>query len=246
MISSPQPSRLHSPPILPSVSPSCSLKTFSSTCWWIDHDALRARGEVCEDYKMPVAFWEWSLPTAWWDTAHNYSYWRACSAHPQRRDKCSSGVEMPAFPCPSAGPIIPRRGTVNGASVAGAGQEMPLDLSGNSDLRYLSVVRTAASANSEQPFSGMSVQARTSRIPHTRTLQIDLDQEDASLIIKDPSVAHNFVLRRIGTRFFGMGVVRVSAMTAITSLLVAASVQTYAASACSRQIAQPRSTQVAG
>ena len=164
---------------------------------------------MCEDYKMPVAFWEWSLPTAWWDTAHNYSYWRACSAHPQRRDKCSSGVEMPAFPCPSAGPIIPRRGTVNGASVAGAGQEMPLDLSGNSDLRYLSVVRTAASANSEQPFSGMSVQGRTS-IEHAgpgrfKTLQIGLDLEDASLIIKDPSVAHNFVLRRIGTRFFGMG-----------------------------------------
>ena len=140
---------------------------------------------MCEDYKMPVAFWDRSLPTAWWDTAHNYSYWRACSAHPQRRDKCSNGVEMPAFPCPSAGPIIPRRGTVNGASVAGAGQEMPLDLSGsNSDLRYLSVVRTAASANSEQPFSGMSVQGRTS-IEHAgpgrfKTLQIGLDLEDAS------------------------------------------------------------------
>ena len=84
MISSPPPSRrplppLHSPPILPSASPLCSRKTFSSTCWWIDHDALRARGEVCEDYKMPVAYWERSIPTAWWDTAHNYSYWRACS-----------------------------------------------------------------------------------------------------------------------------------------------------------------------
>ena len=217
MISSPPPSRpplppLHSPPILPSASPLCSLKTFSSTCWFIDHDALRARGEVCEDYKMPVAFWETSIPTAWWDTAHNYSYWRACSAHPQRRDKCSNGMEMPVFSCPSAGPIIPTRGTVNGAIVAGAGQEMPLDLSGsNSDLRYFSVVRTAASANSEQPFSGMSVQGRTIHQARehtglqTRTVQIGLDLEDASLIIKDPSVAHNFVVRRVGTRFFGMG-----------------------------------------
>ena len=34
----------------------------------------------------------------------------------------------------------------------------------------------------------------------TRTLQIDLDLEDASLIIKDPSVAHNFVLRRFAPR----------------------------------------------
>ena len=78
----------------------------------------------------------------------------------------------------------------------------------NSDLRYFSVVRTAESANSAQPFSGMSVQART-KMEHTglqtRTLQIDLDLEDASLIIKDPSVAHNFVLRRVGTRFFGIG-----------------------------------------
>ena len=73
MISSPPPSPrplppLHSPPILPSASPLCSLKTFSSTCWWIDHDALRARGEVCEDYKMPVAYWERSVPTAWCGT----------------------------------------------------------------------------------------------------------------------------------------------------------------------------------
>ena len=120
-------------------------------------------------------------------------------------------MEMPVFPCPSAGPIIPtREGTVNGAIVAGAGQEMPLDLSGsNSDLRYFSVVRTAASVDSEQPFSGMSVQGRTG-IDQTgprrfQTVQIGLDLEDASLIIKDPSVAHNFVVRRVGTRFFGMG-----------------------------------------
>ena len=119
-------------------------------------------------------------------------------------------MEMPVFTCPSAGPIIPTRGTVNGAIVAGAGQEMPLDLSGsNSDLRYFSVVRTAASVDSEQPFSGMSVQGRTG-IEQTgprrfQTVQIGLDLEDASLIIKDPSVAHNFVVRRVGTRFFGMG-----------------------------------------
>ena len=119
-------------------------------------------------------------------------------------------MEMPVFSCPSAGPIIPTRGTVNGAIVAGAGQEMPLNLTGSkSDLRYFSVVRTAASANSEQPFSGMSVQGRTgidySGPRRFQILQIDLDLEDTSLIIKDPPVAHNFVLRRVGTRFFGMG-----------------------------------------
>ena len=38
-----------------------------------------------------------------------------------------------------------------------------------------------------------------------QTVQIGLDLKDASLIIKDSSVAHNFVLRRVGTRFFGMG-----------------------------------------
>ena len=119
-------------------------------------------------------------------------------------------MEMPVFSCPSAGPIIPTRGTVNGAIVAGAGQEMPLDLSGsNSDLRYFSVVRTAASANSEQPFSGMSVQGRTGTEDtgpsRFQTVLIGLDKEDARLIIGVSSVAHNFVLRRIGTRFFGMG-----------------------------------------
>ena len=71
------------------------------------------------------------------------------------------------------------------------------------------MVRTAASVDSEQPFSGMSVQGRTG-IDQTgprrfQTVQIGLDLEDASLIIKDPSVAHNFVVRRVGTRFFGMG-----------------------------------------
>ena len=121
---------------MPSASPLCSLNTVSSACWAIDRDALRARGEVSEDYKMPVAFWEKSLPTGWWDTAHDYSYWRACSAHPQLRDRCSSGVEMPFFPCPSPWAVFPKRRTVNGAVVAGAGQEMPLDLSGtSSDLR---------------------------------------------------------------------------------------------------------------
>jgi hypothetical protein len=94
--------------------------------------------------------------------------------------------------------------------VAGAGQEMPLDLSGSiSDLRYISVVRTAASANSEQPFSGMSVQGRTGTQQtgpgRFQTHQIGLDLEDASLIIDVSTVAHNFVLRRIYTRFFGMG-----------------------------------------
>ena len=172
---------------------------------------------MCEDYKMPVANWEWSIPAAWWDTTHGYTYWRACSAHPQIRDKCSNGKETPAFPCPSAGSIVAawereaqpeRRGTVNGAIVAGAGQEMhlPLNLSGsNSDLRYFSVVRTAESVNSEQPFDGMSVQGRTETPDGFRTVQIDLALEGTSLIIKDPLVAHNFVLRRVGTRFIGMG-----------------------------------------
>ena len=205
MIYSPPP-----PPILASASPLCSRKTYSSTCWNIDHGALVVRGEVCEDYRMPVADWETSIPSAWWDTPHSSTYWRACSAHPEKKDRCSNGVEMPAFPCPSAGPIIPTRGTVNSASVAGAGQEMPLDLSGSiSDLRYFSVVRTAASANSEQPFSGMSVQGRTGTKQtgpgRFQTLQIGLDLEDASLIIDVSTVAHNFVLRRAGTRFFGMG-----------------------------------------
>ena len=161
---------------------------------------------MCEDYKMPVASWEWCIPAAWWDTTHSYTYWRACSAHPQQRGKCSNGKEAPAFSCPSAGPISPRRGTVNGAIVAGTGQEMPLNLSGsNSDVRYFSVVRTAESVNSEQPFDGMSVQGRTETPNGFRTVQIDLALEGTSLIIKDPLVAHNFVLRRVGTRFIGMG-----------------------------------------
>ena len=69
----------------------------------------------------------------------------------------------------------------------------------------LTAALTAASAK-EQPFSGMSVQGRTGR-DNTRfqTVQIDLDLEDTSLIIKEPFIAHNFVLRRVGTRFFGMG-----------------------------------------
>ena len=174
---------------------------------------------MCEDYRIPVGDWETSIPSAWFVTPHSYTYWRACYAHPEIRDKCyahpqqrDNGVEMPAFPCPLTGPIstYPRRGTVNGAIIAGAGKEMPLNLSGtNNDLRYFSVVRTAASANSEQPFSGMSVQGRTGNdqtVPKRfKTVQIDLDLEDASLIIDDSSVAHNFVLRRVGTRFFGMG-----------------------------------------
>ena len=192
--------------MLPPESPLCSRKTYSVTCWLIDYDALHARGEVCEDYKMPVASWEWSIPAAWWDTTHSYTYWRACSAHPQLKDKCSNGKEALAFPCPSAGIISPRRGKVNGAIVAGAGQEMPLNLSGsNSDLRYFSVVRTAESVNSEQPFDGMSVQGRTNTPDGFQTVQIDLALEGTSLIIKDSSVAHNFVLRRVGTRFIGMG-----------------------------------------
>ena len=155
---------------------------------------------------MPVASWEWSIPAAWWDTTHSYTYWRACSAHPQLKDKCSNGKEALAFPCPSAGIISPRRGKVNGAIVAGAGQEMPLNLSGsNSDLRYFSVVRTAESVNSEQPFDGMSVQGRTNTPDGFQTVQIDLALEGTSLIIRDPLVAHNFVLRRVGTRFIGMG-----------------------------------------
>ena len=161
---------------------------------------------MCEDYKMPVAFWEWSLPTPWLDTTHSYTKWRACSAHPQRRDKCDNGAEAPAFPCPSTGPINPKRGTVNSAIIAGAGQEMPLDLSGsNSDVRYFSVVRTAESVNPERPFDGMSVLGRTSTPNGDRTVQIDLALEGTSLIIKDSSVANNFVLRRVGTRFIGMG-----------------------------------------
>eukprot|EP00964_Phaeocystis_antarctica_P162172 scaffold135937_cov118-Phaeocystis_antarctica.AAC.1 len=156
---------------------------------------------------MPVASWEWSIPAAWLDTTHSYTYWRACSAHPQQRDKCSNGVEAPAFPCsPRAHDLYPRRGTVNGAIVAGTGQEMPLNLSGsNSDVRYFSVVRTAESMNSERPFDGMSVQGRTETPNGFRTVQIDLALEGTSLIIKDPLVAHNFVLRRVGTRFIGMG-----------------------------------------
>ena len=196
--------------MLPSASPLCSRKaTRSYTCWLIDHDALLARGEVCEDYKMPAAFWEWSLPAAWWNTTHSYTYWRACSAHPQRSDKCSNGVDL-AFPCPSAGPIspypYPRRGTINRAIIAGAGQEMPLDLSGSkSDLRYFSVVRTAEGVNSERPLDGVSVQARTYTPNGYRTVLIDLALEGTSIIIKDPLVALNFVLRRVGTRFIGMG-----------------------------------------
>jgi len=219
MIYSPPP-----PPILALASPLCSRKTYSFTknsylnCWNIDHGALVARGEVCEDYRIPVADGEASIPSAWFVTPHSYTYWRACYAHPEIRGRCfvrpktsDNGVE-PAFPCPITGPIstYPRRGTVNGAIIAGAGKEMPLNLSGtNSDLRYFSVVRTAASANSEQPFSGMSVQGRTGTKQtgpgRFQTLQIGLDLEDASLIIDVSTVAHNFVLRRAGTRFFGMG-----------------------------------------
>ena len=221
MISSPPP-----PPILASASPLCSRKTYSFTmngyfnCWNIDYSALVARGEVCEDYRIPARDgpWETSIPAAWFVTPHSYTYWRACYAHPEIRGRCfgrpqknDNGVE-PAFPCPITGPIstYPRRGTVNGAIIAGAGKEMPLNLSGtNSDLRYFSVVRTTASANSEQPFSGMSVQGRTGTKQtgpgSFKSVLIDLDQEDASLIIDVSSLAHNFVLLRAGTRFFGMG-----------------------------------------
>ena len=165
---------------------------------------------MCEDYKLPVPDYETSIPSAWWVTAHSYTYWRTCSADPQRGGKCTYNQETPAFPCPSAGPIspyaYPRQGSVNGAIIAGAGMEMPLNLSGsNSDLRYFSVVRTSESVNSEQPFSGMSVQGRTHTPSGDRTVQIDLALEGTSLIIKDPSVAHNFVLRQVGTRFIGMG-----------------------------------------
>ena len=174
---------------------------------------------MCEDYRVPVADGETSIPSAWFVTPHSNTYWRPCYAHPEIRGKCfgrpqrsDNGVEMPAFPCPLTGPIstYPRRGTVNGAIIAGAGKAMPLNLSGtNNDLRYFSVVRTAASANSEQPFSGMSVQGRTGTQQtgpgRFQTLQIGLDLEDASLIIDVSTVAHNFVLRRAGTRFFGMG-----------------------------------------
>ena len=210
--------------MLPSASPLCSRKTYRFSgkathgCWWIDYDALLGRGEVCEDYKLPVPYYERSIPSAWWVTAHSYTYWRTCTADPQRVGKCTYNQETPAFPCPSAGPIspyaYPRQGTVNSAIVAGAGQEMPLNLSGsNSDLRYFSVVRTSESVNSEQPFSGMSVQGRTvtpsgeliHRAENWRTVQIDLALEGTSLIIKDPAVAHNFVLRQVGTRFIGMG-----------------------------------------
>ena len=168
MISSPPP-----PPVLASVSPLCSRKTYSFpkdsyyNCWNINCSALVARGEVCEDYRIPAADWETSISSSWWVTAHSYTYWRPCYAHPEIRGRCfgrpqrsDNGEEMPAFPCPIS--TFPTRGTVNGAIIAGAGKEMPLNLSGtNSDLRYFSVVRTAASANSEQPFSGMSVQGRT-------------------------------------------------------------------------------------
>ena len=230
MISSPPP-----PPVLASVSPLCSRKKYRfpkdsyTNCWSINYSALVARGEVCEDYRVPAADPKTSIPSAWFLTAHSYTYWRSCYAHPEIRGRCfgrpqrsDNGVEMPAFPCPLTGPIstYPRRGAVNGAIIAGAGKEMPLNLSGTEArpvqlfvrypyLRYFSLVRTAASVNSEQPFSGMSVQGRTG-IEQTgpqrfQTVQIGLDLEDASLIIKDPSVAHNFVVRRVGTRFFGMG-----------------------------------------
>jgi hypothetical protein len=210
MFSSPPPSRLHSPPIPSSASPLCSRKTYSShvryTCWDVDHDVLRARGEACEDYKMPVAYWDDIPITAWWDAADSYTYWRPCSMHPQRSDKCANGMATPAMFCPSTGPIVPRRGTFNGAIVGGLGRVMPIDVSHfASDLRYFSAVRTAASANSEQPFSGISVQGRTHPRGGYRTVQIDLDREVASLIIDDHNVAHNFVLRRVGARFFGMG-----------------------------------------
>ena len=165
---------------------------------------------MCEDYKLPVPDYETSIPSAWWVTAHSYTYWRTCAADPQRVDKCTYNWETPAFPCPSAGPIspyaYPRQGTVNGAIVAGAGQEIPLNLSGsNSDLRYFSVVRTSESVNSEQPFSGMSVQGRTHTPSGDRTVQIDLALGGTSFIINDPFVAHNFVLRQVGTRFIGIG-----------------------------------------
>ena len=165
---------------------------------------------MCEDYKLPVPDYETSIPSAWWVTAHSYTYWRTCAADPQRGGKCTYNQETPAFPCPSAGPIspyaYPRQGTVNGAIVAGAGQEIPLNLSGsNSDLRYFSVVRTSESVNSEQPFSGMSVQGRTNTPSGFRTVQIDLALGGTSFIINDPFVAHNFVLRQVGTRFIGMG-----------------------------------------
>ena len=231
MISSPPP-----PPVLASASPLCSRKTYSFpkdsyyNCWNIDYSALVARGEVCEDYRIPAADSETSIPSAWFLTAHSYTYWRSCFAHPEIRGKCfwhpqrsDNGEEMPAFPCPLTGPIstYPRRGTVNGAIIAGAGKEMPLNLSGTAEvrpvqlfvrypyLRYFNLVRTAASADSEQPFSGMSVQGRTGTEEtgpsRFQTVLIGLDKEDARLIIGVSSIAHNFVLRRIGTRFFGMG-----------------------------------------
>ena len=231
MISSPPP-----PPVLASVSPLCSRKTYRfrndsyTNCWSINYSALVARGEVCEDYRIPAANSETSIPSAWFLTAHSYTYWRSCYAHPEIRGKCfghpqrsDNGEVMPAFPCPLTGPIstYPRRGTVNGAIIAGAGKEMPLNLSGTAEvrpvqlfvrypyLRYFNLVRTAASADSEQPFSGMSVQGRTGTEDtgpsRFQTVLIGLDKEDARLIIGVSSVAHNFVLRRIGTRFFGMG-----------------------------------------
>ena len=137
MISSPPP-----PPVLASVSPLCSRKTYRfrndsyTNCWSINYSALVARGEVCEDYRIPAAS---EIPSAWFVTPHSYTYWRPCYAHPEIRGRCfgrpqrsDNGVEMPAFPCPLTGPIstYPRRGTVNGAIIAGAGKEMPLNLSG--------------------------------------------------------------------------------------------------------------------
>ena len=168
---------------------------------------------MCEDYKMPVATWEQSIPTARLDTTHSHTYWRACSSGGRSvfgGDKCTNGAEAPAFPCSSTGPInqhlYPIRGTVNGAIVAGAGKEMPLNLSGSkSDLRYFSVVRSSESVSSEQPFSGMSVQGRTLTPSGHRILLIDLASEGTSLIITDVSAAQNFVLRQAGTRFIGMG-----------------------------------------
>ena len=82
---------------------------------------------MCEDYRIPVADWETSIPSSWFVTAHSYTYWRPCYAHPEIRGRCfgrpqrsDNGEEMPAFPCPIS--TFPTRGTVNGAIIAGAGK----------------------------------------------------------------------------------------------------------------------------
>ena len=164
-----------------------------------------------------------------------YTIWRSCSTSIDaqkwnivaRTQHCHTRLEEEAFECPGTAPSFPPhrpfsppssavpRGTVNDTIVTRAGQEIPIDLTANGrggaqvgSMRYFSVVRIADSVDSKRAFDGVSFVGRV-RPPRSTVLispNLTVGIVIASVvIIEDPNVAENFVMRRVGAHFFGVG-----------------------------------------